>query len=87
MKRAFQALVLTAAAVAAFLPAPSQAWPGSGSTCRATCSSFPIGAHTYTIHNVSQEDCCSGAALPCPSGWDAWYSWGEPAAFCFRNDG
>ena len=82
MKRAFQALVLTAAGVAAFLPAPSQAWPGSGSTCWITCMSSSSGSQTYKVFNVSQEDCCSGAAQSCPPGWDAFYYWGEPIGFC-----
>ena len=52
------------------------------STCWLTCFSLTSGVTYYKTFNVTQEACCSGSALSCPSGSRPSLSWGEPAQAC-----
>jgi hypothetical protein len=57
------------------------------STCWLTCFSLATGRTNYKAFNVTQAECCSGAALSCPSGSaPAHPSWGEPAVTCPINE-
>ena len=59
------------------------------STCWLTCFSLnPGGVTSYKTFHVTQQACCSGAALSCPPGSVPSHpSWGEPAKLCPLPDG
>lgn len=60
---------------------------GCVSTCWVKCLSLQTGVTKYTIPNVTQDECCSGAVWSCPPGSaPAHPSWGEPAATCPINE-
>lgn len=98
MKKAFHALTLTTAlTLAGFMAAGAenlQQQSGTSSpatytsTCWYTCFSFDgSGATNYTVFNVTEAECCSGAAVSCPPGSVPSHpAWGEPAQMCPIND-
>jgi hypothetical protein len=93
VNKALHALTLTAALILACFTAYPQQQPhisnaaGFASTCWLTCFSLATGMTSYKAFNVTQAECCSGAALSCPPGSaPAHPSWGEPAVTCPINE-
>jgi hypothetical protein len=82
VKKFSRALTLTSALTLAVFTAAHGQSLQVGSTCWLTCISLSSGVTYYTAPNITKSDCCSGAAMSCPPGAYANYSWGEPAEVC-----
>ena len=86
MKKVVRALTLTTAFTLVGFAANGAMDPTS--TCWLTCLSLESGVQYYKTFNVTQQDCCSGAALSCPPGsMPGSIAWGEPAQLCGLQDG